>query len=121
MINEIQKEAAYLTPIVQAAAEGKKILWRRRDGIGGWLPKVEPGWQDFNEYKVEEPPKLIPYGADKWHEITRVKDKRMGNSYAVGMVNIADGKVIIGGYSFSFRMAMEEYTHINGDALGTYE
>lgn len=112
--------ALEMLPAVKAASEGKTILLRRKGSDDPWENKTTPGWDPYlMEYKVEEPPKYIPYSVDKWHEITRVKDKKTGDSYAVGMVNVTDGKVVIGGYRYSLKDAMELFTHINGDPLGT--
>lgn len=115
--------ALEILPAVKAASEGKGILFRKKGSDDPWVYKTAPGWDPYLlEYKVEEPSKLVPYSADKWHGITRVKDKKTGDSYAVGMVNVADGKVFIGGHGgykyLSFEEAMERYTHINGDPLG---
>lgn len=112
-----QKLSAYLLPFVKASAEGKTILERMRNG-SRWAKKANTDWDPYiMEYKIEEPPPMVPYEAEDWLKITRVRSKKTGRYLLVEAIDPTERKVEIGHTVHTFEEAAEKFTHLDGSEL----
>lgn len=124
-----RKEAAELSPIIQAFSEGRPIQYRIKDNKSAKWDDVDKNYHDFSphsfQYRIKPEPKYRPFANAKecWQEMQKhqpfgwVKDED-GNKTFIGSINSDNSVCMCNSEILFLKDIFEDFTFIDGISFG---